>query len=143
MEDERPTLGRQLAEARKAKNWTQEDVAEALQINRGYVSKLESNAQIPSKQLLERIANLLDLRTALPPEAALTTLKEDLPARSRTADHIKELKKISTLSPRSAQVAALRYLPWEVMEILLELTPALEVLSRQRSGRTPVDENDN
>lgn len=54
-------FGKQIEEARKVKNWRQEDLAEALGVTQQAVQKWEAKEDPPRSQHLERLCTLLDL----------------------------------------------------------------------------------
>ena len=66
---ERPThwgeslsgLGDRLRQAREARRLTLDDVAEAAEVTKGYISKVERNQATPSVAVLVRICQVLDL----------------------------------------------------------------------------------
>lgn len=55
------TFGQLLTAARKARNWTQDDVATAVGCTRSYLSLLESDGRVPSIGLLVRLAGALEV----------------------------------------------------------------------------------
>lgn len=55
-------LGAQLREAREAKGLTIEQLAWQAEIDRGYLSRIESGSRAPSLMLLRHLATQLDLR---------------------------------------------------------------------------------
>ena len=54
-------LGLKIKELRKQKKFTQEKLAEMLDLDIGYISKLEVGRNFPTIGTLERIANVLDV----------------------------------------------------------------------------------
>lgn len=52
------TLGRKLAAARKARNWTQREAAAKVGITNVHLSRIECGHTQPSLPLLERLAKL-------------------------------------------------------------------------------------
>lgn len=54
-------LGLKIKELRKQKNYTQEHLAELLDLDFGYISKLEVGRNFPTIGTLEKIANALDV----------------------------------------------------------------------------------
>ena len=54
-------LGLKIKELRKQKKFTQEKLAEMLDLDIGYISKLEVGRNFPTIGTLERIANALDV----------------------------------------------------------------------------------
>jgi transcriptional regulator with XRE-family HTH domain len=54
-------LGERLRQAREARRLTLDDVAEAAEVTKGYVSKVERNQATPSVAVLVRICSVLDL----------------------------------------------------------------------------------
>ncbi|WP_347240197.1 helix-turn-helix transcriptional regulator [Thermus sp.] len=54
-------LGRRLASFRRARNFTQEDLAELAGLDRSYVSQLERGLANPSLEVLLRIAQALEI----------------------------------------------------------------------------------
>lgn len=54
-------LGLKIKELRKRKNYTQEYLAELLDLDFGYISKLEVGRNFPTIGTLEKIANILEV----------------------------------------------------------------------------------
>lgn len=54
-------IGSRIRELREGKNWTQEDLAIRVGIQRSSISRIENNAMFPSIPVLIRIANAFDL----------------------------------------------------------------------------------
>ena len=54
-------LGLKIKELRKRKHYTQETLAELLNLDFGYISKLEVGRNFPTIGTLEKIANVLDV----------------------------------------------------------------------------------
>ena len=59
------SLGETLKELRKAKGYTTQQVADALSINRPYLSQIENDRQHPSFRYVERLANYYGYEMAL------------------------------------------------------------------------------
>ncbi|MBQ8600892.1 MAG: helix-turn-helix transcriptional regulator [Clostridia bacterium] len=55
------TTGKRIAEQRKAKGWTQKDIAEQLHVSVAAVSKWERGLNYPDLSLMEQLAELLDI----------------------------------------------------------------------------------
>ena len=55
------SLGQSLRKARRAKDITQQEVADAIGCEVNYYAKIERGKAIPSIQLLEKIVKLLDV----------------------------------------------------------------------------------
>ena len=54
------TLGESIVRLRKQKNWSQGDLADALEISRQSVSKWETDASIPELDKLLKLSELLE-----------------------------------------------------------------------------------
>ena len=54
-------VGKFIAELRKEKKWTQEDLAKRLIVDRGTVSKWERGIYIPNTEILLKLQNLFDI----------------------------------------------------------------------------------
>lgn len=73
--------GRQVRDARQAREWTQTDLAEKLGVSQAYVSLLESNRRPVSRRLASRLVSVLGLPpTALPVLAKGDALSAELAA---------------------------------------------------------------
>lgn len=57
------TIGSRIAQARKAKGYTQEEFSQMLDVTAQAVSKWENDASCPDIQLLPKIADILDMTT--------------------------------------------------------------------------------
>ncbi len=57
------TIGSRIAQARKAKGYTQEEFSQMLDVTAQAVSKWENDASCPDIQLLPKIAEILDMTT--------------------------------------------------------------------------------
>lgn len=55
-------LARSLKRIRKSKGYTQEILAERLNISTGYLSKIETGVRIPNMKLLQKIAKILHIK---------------------------------------------------------------------------------
>ena len=55
------TLGRVIRDRRKEFGWSQDDLADDLGVTRGYVAKIETDAQIPSVKILNALAENLEI----------------------------------------------------------------------------------
>jgi transcriptional regulator with XRE-family HTH domain len=55
----RETLAKNVREARLARDWTQEDLAEASGLHRTYISQLETASRNPTIDVLERLSAAL------------------------------------------------------------------------------------
>jgi transcriptional regulator with XRE-family HTH domain len=96
-------LGQNVAERRKALNWTQDQLAERLGVEAETVSRFERGATLPSLPKLEQIARVLKARSAdLLSESSsertdqairISTWLEGLAERDRifVVDHVKRL----------------------------------------------------
>lgn len=54
-------FGKRLREARDAKGWTQEQLAERLKLAQAFISQLENGRRRPTPMLVERIAATLEV----------------------------------------------------------------------------------
>lgn len=54
------TLAENITEARKARNLSQRDFAERLEVHQTYISQLERGLKLPSLDVLDRMADVLD-----------------------------------------------------------------------------------
>jgi len=61
VESIKKSLGQSLRKARRAKDMTQQEVADAIGCEVNYYAKIERGKAIPSIQLLEKITKLLDV----------------------------------------------------------------------------------
>jgi transcriptional regulator with XRE-family HTH domain len=114
-------LGQLIAQARKAKGWTQDDLAERLNVHRGYVGQLEAGTiKLPGSERLAQLEQLLGIS------------REDmLRAAGRlgppeTLDLLTELRRITSLPSHQDRVVALKQLPPEVLQAIEDL--AVDVL---------------
>lgn len=55
------TLGHLIRDRRRELGWSQEDLADDVGISRGYVAKIETDAQSPSIETLSRLAEQLEI----------------------------------------------------------------------------------
>lgn len=55
------SLGEFIRKERKARGYTMIELAESLELTQGYVSKIETNKNIPSLELLKKIGALLEI----------------------------------------------------------------------------------
>ena len=75
------SLGMRVKVLRRAKGLTQQGLADAVNVSRVYIQSIESNRRRPSMDLLERLAEALDVTVAdLEQEALPQGGKEDKPA---------------------------------------------------------------
>jgi transcriptional regulator with XRE-family HTH domain len=58
------TLGEKLRTLRTARNWTQPEAADAIQVEQSYLSKLENNHSVPSGDVLRRISGAYETSVA-------------------------------------------------------------------------------
>lgn len=63
-------FGRRVRELRKARGWTQEELAEAADLHENYVSRLETGNQEPGLFVILRLCRAFDL----PPAVLLSSL---------------------------------------------------------------------
>lgn len=66
------TLGNELRQARRAAGLTQEQLAVAAKVDRGYISELENDHQSPTVAMLSRLCEPLGVR----PSALLARVEE-------------------------------------------------------------------
>lgn len=57
-------MGRVVGQARRARGWTQEELAEACSLSPGYIARLERGERLPSPLALDRIARTLEVEVA-------------------------------------------------------------------------------
>ncbi len=55
------SLGMRLKTLRKSRNYTQQSLADRVEVSRIYIQALESNRRLPSMKLLRRLADALDV----------------------------------------------------------------------------------
>lgn len=74
------SFGNRLQSARKARGFTQEDLAERLRVDRNHITRMERGIRVCSIDLLVEIAGLLDVSTdyLLSGTAPNTTTKQSL-----------------------------------------------------------------
>lgn len=53
-------LASNLSEARKARNLSQQDLAEMIEVHQTYISQLERGLDVPTLKVIDRIADVLD-----------------------------------------------------------------------------------
>ena len=113
-----PTLGDVIRQGRRNRGWTQEQLADALGVNPGYIGQIETGVvKLPGADKLAALEQALGVSRAEMLRAAGLLGPED------HLDLLAELRRISTLPSDEAKVDALRRLPEEVQR-------ALEVLAR-------------
>jgi len=66
------TFGKRVRELRKARGWTQEQLAEAADLHENYVSRLETGEQEPGLFVLLRLCRALGIATAQLLEGLIT-----------------------------------------------------------------------
>jgi len=77
------SLGMRIKTLRKAKGYTQQELAERTGVSRIYVQALESNRRLPSMKLLNRMAESLDVE--------VTDLVQSMPADKSGRLHLEEV----------------------------------------------------
>lgn len=113
-----PTLGDVIRQGRRARGWTQEQLADALGVNPGYIGQIETGVvKLPGADKLAALEQVLGVSRADMLRAAGLLGPED------QLDLLAELRRIGTLPTDDAKIVALRLLPQEVQR-------ALEVLAR-------------
>ncbi len=53
-------LASNISEARKARNLSQQDLAEMIEVHQTYISQLERGLDVPTLKVIDRIADVLD-----------------------------------------------------------------------------------
>lgn len=113
-----PTLGDIIRQGRRTRGWTQEQLAEALGVNPGYIGQIETGVvKLPGADKLAALEQVLGVSRADMLRAA------GLLGPEEHRDLLGEIRRINTLPTDEAKIAALRQLPEEVQR-------ALEVLAR-------------
>lgn len=81
-------VGRRIAQLRRAKGLTQEEVAELLDVGSRYVSRAERGNENLTLESLAKIANVLGVRVRgllTPPSKAATKVRPGRPPKSKRA----------------------------------------------------------
>ena len=63
--DTKKLLGLKIREIRKSRKITQEKLSEIIDMDNGYISKVEAGQNFPSLKTLEKIASVLDVELAV------------------------------------------------------------------------------
>ena len=124
----RTAFGSLIQAARKAKGWSQEELAEQMGVSRGYIGQVEAGiVRQPSNERLAEFERLLGVR---PTEMfrALGYPDPDLPMNAMS-----ELIRIAALPDEDDQVEQLRALPPPIVQAIETLAVALV----RRAGRPP------
>ena len=53
-------LASNISEARKARNLSQQDLAEMIEVHQTYISQIERGLDVPTLKVIDRIADVLD-----------------------------------------------------------------------------------
>ena len=72
------TFGDKLLNERKKSNLSAQDLAQACDLSRSYITLMENNKRLPGKKVLPKIAQALDLDTDTLVEWYLEDLREKL-----------------------------------------------------------------
>jgi transcriptional regulator with XRE-family HTH domain len=127
----RTAFGSLIQAARKAKGWSQEELAEQMGVSRGYIGQVEAGIlRQPSNERLAEFERLLGVK---PSEMfrALGYPDPDLPANAMS-----ELVRIAALPDENDQIEQLRELPPPIQKAIETLAVALV----RRAGRRPLEE---
>lgn len=119
-------------EARLRKKWTQDDLAEAMDVSRGYIGQLETGlVRHPREKYLRLLEKNLNLtREQLLRAGGLLGAETDF-------DVMAEIKRIAAIDDLDQQEAELRLLPSEVVQLMESM--ALQHV-RRAFRRPPVRE---
>jgi XRE family transcriptional regulator, regulator of sulfur utilization len=109
-------LGLLIKRARETRGWTQDELAERMDVNRGYIGQLEAGTiKLPRGERLAQLEQLLGISR----EDMLRAAGRLGPATEFDLWH--ELRRISAMQDLDDRVAALEHLPPEVLQILEDL----------------------
>lgn len=101
---ERARLAAQVAPARKARGWSQDELASAAAVSRGTVGNIEGGEKVPQADNLARVLDALDLRAspadAWPEDvqgwlAVLAPLIDALPDEGRESTMLRVLRELT------------------------------------------------
>jgi transcriptional regulator with XRE-family HTH domain len=84
-------IGKMIRRKRKAKNWTQEQLAARARIDKHYLSRIERGKQQPSLNFLDKIAQAFESKLIL-----------DIPLKQKTQEEQAIDELVSTLEGKSA-----------------------------------------
>lgn len=116
-------LGWFIKQAREAKGWTQDDLAERLDVGRGYIGQLETGViKLPG---IEKLA-LLEQHLGVSREEMLRAAGRLGP--TQTFDVVAELRRIRAIPDREQRARALQELPEDVVAALEDT--AMEIVSQ-------------
>lgn len=92
-------LGRKIAKERRARNWTQRDLAEKLHIHHSMITRWEKGQMLPREGTLEKIAEVLELT---PTELLSASLDEPfvIPTPVNDPELQRLLSQLNTLGER-------------------------------------------
>ena len=82
-------IGSKIMELRKAKNWSQEDLAKQIKSSRIMIGKYERNDNLPSIEVLLKIANVFNVSVDyLIGEGSLSTYDKEVLKRINDIEHL-------------------------------------------------------
>lgn len=110
-------FGQLIKQARENRRWTQDDLAERLNVNRGYIGQLEAGTiKMPRPERLQ----LLEHHLGISREAMLRAAGRLGPAPQ--IDIMAELRRINAIDDPDTRVQALEDLPEDVQEVIRRLS---------------------
>lgn len=117
-EKEAPVFGQRLSEARRAKGWTQRELAEALETNQKMIDYYERRAKNPALEVVQACAEVLEV-----PASYLVGVDEE-PKRKRSGP----------VSPLERRFQEIRKLPRKKQEFVLQfLDTVLDSQQKQKA----------
>lgn len=114
------SLAELIQNRRNAKGWTQDDLAEAMGVSRGYIGQIETGL---IRRPRPRFRDLFEKTLGISREEWLRAT--DGLASSPPADVMAEIRRIAQIRDLEDQVAELRQLPPEVVDVLEALALGL------------------
>lgn len=117
-EKEAPLFGQRLAEARRAKDWTQGQLAAALDTNVKMIDYYERRAKNPALEVVQTCAKALDV------SASYLVGADDEPLPKR--------KKTGPVSPLERKFQEVRKLPKKKQDFILQFLDTILESSRQK-----------
>jgi transcriptional regulator with XRE-family HTH domain len=115
-EKEAPVFGQRLAEARRAKGWTQPELAAALQTNLKMIDYYERRAKNPALEVVQACAKVLDV-----PVSHLVG-----------ADESTSRKKTGPVSPLERRFQEVKRLPKKKQEFILQFLDTILESNQQK-----------
>jgi transcriptional regulator with XRE-family HTH domain len=129
-------LAELIKSARDAREWTQDDLAEAMGVSRGYIGQLETGL---IKRPRAKYMGLLERHLKLSREEILRATGELGPSVS--TDVLAEIRRIARIPDHDDRMAELYLLPPEVIEVIESLAVDFvrQTFRQGRGGSRPKD----